>query len=106
MTSATGSLDNQNARPSGVEPLMRPGEVARFLAAMVAAGASLKALQTVLGHGSATFSLTVYGHLFDDDLDALAGRLDELRRAPDADTQLPRPIRGPIAATGHRVSHE
>jgi excisionase family DNA binding protein len=31
MTSATGSLDNQNGRPSGIEPLMSPGEVARFL---------------------------------------------------------------------------
>jgi len=36
----------------------------------------------------------VYGHLFDDDLDSLAGRLDELRRAPDADAELPRPTRG------------
>ena len=49
----------------------------------------------VLGHGSATFSLTVYGHLFDDDLDALAGRLDELRRASDVETPAaqPRPNR-------------
>jgi excisionase family DNA binding protein len=31
MASATGSLDNQNGRPSGIESLMSPGEVARFL---------------------------------------------------------------------------
>jgi excisionase family DNA binding protein len=31
MTSATGSLDGQNDRPSAIEPLMTPGEVARFL---------------------------------------------------------------------------
>ena len=45
-------------------------------ARMIQAGASAKTLQTVLGHRSASFSLTVYGHLFDADLDALADRLD------------------------------
>jgi integrase len=50
-------------------------------ARMVQAGASPKTLQTVLGHRSAAFSLTVYAHLFDADLDALADRLDTQRRA-------------------------
>jgi integrase len=45
-------------------------------ARMIAAGASPKAIQTVLGHGSAAFTLTVYGHLFDADLDDLARRLE------------------------------
>lgn len=45
-------------------------------ARMIGAGASPKTLQTVLGHRSAAFSLTVYGHLFDADLNALADRLD------------------------------
>jgi len=45
-------------------------------ARIVGAGGSAKTLQTVLGHRSAAFSLTVYGHLFDADLDALADRLD------------------------------
>jgi excisionase family DNA binding protein len=31
MTSATGSLNGQTDRPSAIEPLMSPGEVARFL---------------------------------------------------------------------------
>jgi hypothetical protein len=44
---------------------------------MIQAGASPKAVQTVLGHGSAAFALTVYGHVFDADLDGLAERLDE-----------------------------
>ena len=43
---------------------------------MIAAGASPKAVQTILGHASASFTLTVYGHLFDDDLDDLAVALD------------------------------
>ncbi len=45
-------------------------------ARIVSAGGSHKTLQTVLGHKSAAFSLTVYAHLFDADLDALADRLD------------------------------
>ena len=39
-------------------------------------GASPNALQTILGHGSAAFTLTVYGHLFDADLDDLAAGLE------------------------------
>ena len=46
-------------------------------ARIVAAGGSPKTLQTVLGHRSAAFSLTVYAHLFDAELDVLADRLDE-----------------------------
>jgi integrase len=34
-------------------------------ARMIGAGASPKAVQAVLGHRSAAFTLTVYGHLFD-----------------------------------------
>ena len=45
-------------------------------ARLIAAGASPKAVQTILGHGSAAFTLTVYGHLVDTDLDDLADRLD------------------------------
>lgn len=45
-------------------------------AAMISAGATPKALQSVMGHASAAFTLTVYGHLFESDLDALAERLD------------------------------
>ncbi|MGH9040200.1 MAG: tyrosine-type recombinase/integrase [Acidimicrobiia bacterium] len=45
-------------------------------ARMIGAGASPKAVQVVLGHCSAAFTLTVYGHIFDADLDDLAARLD------------------------------
>lgn len=45
-------------------------------ARMIGAAASPKAVQVVLGHRSAAFTLTVYGHLFDADLDDLALRLD------------------------------
>lgn len=45
-------------------------------ARMISAGASPKAVQSIMGHRSAAFTLTVYGHLFDEDLDALARRMD------------------------------
>jgi integrase len=45
-------------------------------ALLISAGAREKAVQQMLGHRSAAFTLTVYGHLFDADLDALADRLD------------------------------
>jgi hypothetical protein len=50
---------------------------------MIRAGASPKTVQTVLGHASAAFTLTVYGHIFDADLDDLADRLEMLRREGD-----------------------
>ena len=45
-------------------------------ARMIQAGGSPKAVQSILGHRSAAFTLSVYGHLFDADLDDLAARLD------------------------------
>jgi integrase len=42
----------------------------------VSAGANVKAVQRVLGHKSAVMTLDVYAGLFDDDLDALAARMD------------------------------
>lgn len=38
---------------------------------LIRAGANLKQLQTYCGHSSAAFTLRVYGHLFEDDGDAL-----------------------------------
>ena len=43
----------------------------------IAAGASVKAIQSMLGHASAAMTLDRYGHLFGDELDAVAERLDE-----------------------------
>ena len=42
----------------------------------MAAGANVKAVQRTLGHASAAMTLDVYSGLFDDDLDAVADRLD------------------------------
>lgn len=45
----------------------------------VSAGANAKAVQRMLGHASAAMTLDTYADLFDDDLDALSDRLDEVR---------------------------
>jgi len=43
----------------------------------ISAGASVKWVQRMLGHRSAAKTLDVYADLFDDDLTAVADRLDE-----------------------------
>jgi integrase len=43
----------------------------------ISAGANVKAVQKMLGHASAAMTLDVYADLFDDDLDAVATRLDQ-----------------------------
>ncbi|MEZ3161792.1 site-specific integrase [Microbacterium sp. BWT-B31] len=45
----------------------------------VSAGANVKALQRMLGHKSAAMTLDIYADLFDDDLDQVAGVLDQAR---------------------------
>lgn len=59
-------------------------------ARMIAAGWSPKAVQQVLGHSSAAFTLTVYGHLFDDNSDELAARLISTALGPETDQVFPR----------------
>jgi integrase len=51
---------------------------------MIHCGWSPKAVQKVLGHESAAFTLTVYGHIFDDDMDELAQHLDTNSRGTGA----------------------
>lgn len=43
----------------------------------VNSGASIKAVQRMLGHASAAMTLDTYGSLFEEDLEALSDRLDE-----------------------------
>lgn len=45
---------------------------------MIAKGASIKTVQSQLGHKSGTMTLDQYGHLFPSDLDDLAERMDDL----------------------------
>jgi integrase len=43
----------------------------------ISAGASIKAVQRMLGHASAAMTLDTYGSLFEEDLEVLADRLEE-----------------------------
>jgi len=47
----------------------------------IRAGANVKAVQRMLGHASATMTLDTYAHLFEDDLDAVAGALHNAHAA-------------------------
>ena len=49
----------------------------------IASGANVKVVQQMLGHKSATMTLDLYGHLFEDQLDAVAEAMESLR--PHAD---------------------
>ncbi len=66
---------------------------------MIHAGASPKAMQTVLGHASAGFTLSVYGHLLDGDLDGLGERLEAVHGATNV-----RPMRDHDATGGDRAA--
>lgn len=48
----------------------------------IRAGADIKALQRMLGHASATLTLDTYGHLYDDQLQAVSDALAEFVPAP------------------------
>ena len=56
---------------------------------MIGAGASIKAVQRALGHASAKVTLDTYAGLFEDDLEALADRLDERLSLANVAPELP-----------------
>jgi integrase len=45
---------------------------------LIQSGANVKTLQRQLGHKTATMTLDQYGHLFDDDLDDVADKMDDI----------------------------
>ena len=56
---------------------------------LVSAGANVKAVQRHLGHATATQTLDRYAHLFTDDLEAIAERLEEVWAAGNASSARP-----------------
>jgi integrase len=68
---------DQAAQSVGLDGLT-PHELRHTAASLaVSAGANVKSVQRMLGHASAAMTLDVYSALFDDDLDAVAERLDK-----------------------------
>ena len=64
---------------------LTPHELRHTAASLaISAGANVKAVQRLLGHASAALTLDIYSGLFDDDLDAVAERLDAAAVVPPA----------------------
>jgi site-specific recombinase XerD len=87
-----GVLRIRNFRRAGFEPAasaagldgLAPHAMRHKAASLaIAAGASAKVVQTMLGHKWATMTLDLYGHLFADQLDELADAMDSARIAAD-----------------------
>lgn len=55
----------------------------------ISAGASIKAVQRMLGHASAAMTLDTYGSLFEEDLEDLADRMEQ-RYGPGRDDNVVR----------------
>lgn len=62
---------------SGLEPLVVHDLRDTAASLAISAGASIKAVQRMLGHASAAMTLDVYGGLFTEDLEDLAHRLED-----------------------------
>ena len=90
-TSPAGAvLRNRNARALWFDDAataigqagLTPHELRHTAASLaVSAGANVKAVQRMLGHASAALTLDTYADLFDDDLDAVAVRMDAVRES-------------------------
>jgi integrase len=86
MTAAGCPLNLRNFRRNVFDPAVRaagldgltPHDLRHTAASLaVSSGANVRAVQRMLGHKSAAMTLDVYSGLFDDDLDALAERMDQ-----------------------------
>lgn len=70
----------ESALSSASVAYLRPHDLRHTAASLaVQAGASVKALQRMLGHASATMTLDTYADLFDTDLDSVAEKMDTAR---------------------------
>jgi integrase len=62
-------------------PTLTPHSLRHTAASLaIASGADVKVVQQMSGHKSATMTLDLYGHLYDDRLDEVAERMDAARR--------------------------
>lgn len=61
-------------------PKITPHDLRHTAASLaISAGANVKAVQRMLGHASAAMTLDVYADLFEDDLDEVSGKLNDIR---------------------------
>ncbi len=78
---AQGWFANAVRRAQAVDPSiprLTPHDLRHTAASLaISSGANVKAVQRMLGHASAAMTLDTYADLFDDDLDAVASRLND-----------------------------
>jgi integrase len=75
---------------SGAPVGLCPHELRHSAASMaISAGANIKAVQKMLGHKSATLTLDRYGHLYTDELQSVADRLDLLHASAECAQNVP-----------------
>jgi integrase len=78
------------ARRAGLPVILRSHDLRHTAASLlIRQGASVKAVQKTLGHKSAVVTLDRYGHLWPDELEDLAERLDRARAAAVAPSTRP-----------------
>lgn len=61
-----------------------------FASFLIAAGADVRTLTTLMGHGSARMSIDTYGHLFDGAIAETAGRVNAWLEAADTQSRAAR----------------
>lgn len=68
------------------QPGLKPHELRHTCASLaISAGANIKVVQRLLGHKTAALTLDRYGHLYGDDLDAVADAFDAAVKTPAYD---------------------
>ena len=80
-----GNFNRRTFAPAAIaigEPALTPHGLRHTAASLaIAAGGNVKVVQQMLGHATASMKLDLYGHLFPDQLDDVADRLDVIGRA-------------------------
>ena len=80
-----GNFNRRTFGPAAIaigEPALTPHGLRHTAASLaIAAGGNVKVVQQMLGHATASMTLDLYGHLFPDQLDDVADRLDVIGRA-------------------------
>jgi integrase len=80
-----GNFNRRTFGPAAIaigEPNLTPHGLRHTAASLaIAAGGNVKVVQQMLGHATASMTLDLYGHLFPDQLDDVADRLDVISRA-------------------------
>ena len=82
---ASSSIEEASTIDRAVKRIDVPGLVPHELchtpaSLAISASATVKSVQRMLGHASTTLTLDRYGHLFPDELDGVAARLDGAAR--------------------------